>query len=60
MPWGHIEAFPLLMRDAYETLECGLGFVLNFVAVDFQWSLTPLLQDMSFGPLLQAYNANNF
>ena len=47
------------MRDAHETLECGLGSVLSLVAVDSPWSLNPLLQDVSCLSLA-GDDANNF
>ena len=47
------------MRDAHETLECGLGSVLSLVDVDSPWSLTPLLQDVSCLSLA-GDDANNF
>ena len=40
------------MRDAHETLECGLGSVLNSVAVVLA-SLLPLSYKMSLNSLLQ-------
>ena len=47
------------VRDAHETLECGLGSVMSLVAVDTPWSLTPLLQDVSCLSLA-GDDANNF